>query len=181
MRSILVIIAVTGTPGTGKTSVSRELAGLLGYEYVDVNAFAGREGVETEYDEERGTTAVDVESLVATLQGEVGENAVLDGHLSHFFPVDLTVVLRCEPSELQGRLAGKGWNEEKIRENVEAEVLDLILHEAVKMRERVVEVDTTGRKPAEVAEEIVKAAKTGNVPEELLPGGVSWNAEKYLY
>lgn len=169
-----MIIAVTGTPGTGKTSVSSKLAELLGYRYVDVNEFAERADVETEVDEERGTVAVDVDSLVDALEREVGDDAVLDGHLSHHFPADLTVVLRCEPSELEGRLGEKGWDEDKIDENVEAEVLDLILQEAVEEREKVMEIETTGKDAEEVAEEVRSAVETGEIDERLAPGNVEW-------
>ncbi|MFB6166721.1 MAG: adenylate kinase family protein [Candidatus Nanohaloarchaea archaeon] len=174
-----MIVAVTGTPGTGKTSVAEELAELLSCEYVDVNSCSERSDVEVERDEERGAEAVDVDSLVDALEDEVEDDAVLDGHLSHHFPADLTVVLRCEPGELRARLEEKGWSEEKIEENVEAEVLDLILQEAVSERERVAEIDTTGKEPREVAKRVKRLVDMGEVPDENLPGQVDWTGEYY--
>ncbi len=168
-----MIIAVTGTPGTGKTAVAQELAALLDYDYVDVNAFADRDEVATDEDVERGATAVDIESLVDALVADIDDDAVLDGHLAHHVPADLTVVLRCAPETLRERLREKGWGEEKIRENVEAEALDLILQEAVAAREAVAEIDTTGSEPVRVAETIKEMAD--GVPEEHRPGMVDWS------
>lgn len=171
-----MIIAVTGTPGTGKTSVARELADMLGYAYVDVNAVANRDTVETAEDQERGATAVDVDSLVDALAAEVGDDAVLDGHLAHHVPADLTVVLRCAPDELEERLVAKGWAVEKIQENVEAEALDLLLQEAVARREHVAEVDTTGKPPEAVAETVREMVADG-IPDAYRPGHVDWSRE----
>ncbi|MDY6774191.1 MAG: AAA family ATPase, partial [Candidatus Nanohaloarchaea archaeon] len=163
------------------------------YRYVGVNSYSERSEVDTEEDEERETEAVDVDSLVSTLEEEIDDEVVLDGHLSHHFPADLTVVLRCGPDELEERLEEKGWNEGKIQENVEAEVLDLILQEAARERERVaeidtrvmereevVEIDTTGKEPEEVAETVSGLVDTGGIPEDFLPGHVYWDPEEYL-
>ncbi len=172
-----MIIAVTGTPGTGKTAVSQELADRLDYAYVDVNQVAERAAVETDRDPERDATAVDVDSLVTALEDEVGDDTVLDGHLSHHFPADLTVVLRCSPDELEHRLAEKQWGAEKIDENVAAEQLDVLLQEAVTRRDRVAEIDTTGTPAAAVAETLADVVAAGQVPEELQPGHVSWQVD----
>ncbi len=168
-----MIIAVTGTPGTGKSSVAVELARRLDHELVDINAFVDHDDIETMRDPARDTTAIDTDTLVGILQREVPGDAVIDGHLAHHFPADLTVVLRCAPDELASRLEGKGWSDDKIQENVEAEALDLILQEAVTERHRVAEIDTTGKEPGEVAA-IIASFADGDVPGEYLPGHVDW-------
>ncbi|MDY6766016.1 MAG: adenylate kinase family protein [Candidatus Nanohaloarchaea archaeon] len=169
-----MILAVTGTPGTGKTAVSRAVAEELDYRYVDVNEVVGQADVTTEEDLQRGATAVAVDSLIDVLQSDLDDDTVLDGHLSHHYPADLTVVLRCQPAELRERLQGKGWNEEKVQENVAAERVDVILQEAVAARDRVAEIDTTERDPDHVAAVIADAVASGTVPDRLQPGTVSW-------
>lgn len=169
-----MIIAVTGTPGTGKSSVAEALARRLDYTLVDINDVVDRPEVETAPDPDRDATAVDVDTLVGVLQREVPRDAIIDGHLSHRFPADLTVVLRCDPGELHDRLAAKGWDEDKIAENVEAEALDIILQEAVAERDRVAEIDTTGAEPDDVAARIAEIADD-EIPPDLQPGHVDWS------
>ncbi|MDY6770916.1 MAG: adenylate kinase family protein [Candidatus Nanohaloarchaea archaeon] len=168
-----MIVAVTGTPGTGKSSVAAALAEELDHKLVDVNEVAKSGTVETERDERRDADAVDIPSLVEALQQRVPDDAVLDGHLSHHFPADLTVVLRCSPDELEERLAGKGWDEEKIVENVQAESMDVILQEAVAERDEVIEIDTTARKADDVAKELAAIIEDGSYDDHR-PGQVDW-------
>jgi len=84
---------------------------------------------------------------------------VIESHLSHLLPDELisgVIVLRCEPETLKKRLEKKGWDAEKIRENVEAEMIDLIAWESRQKHENVVEIDTTFKTPETVAEEVGK-------------------------
>ena len=53
-----MIIAVTGTPCTGKTMVSKKIAGTLGYRYIDVGEFAEKYNLIIEEDTERETKIV---------------------------------------------------------------------------------------------------------------------------
>lgn len=144
-------VAVTGTPGTGKTSATERLEGE--YDVCHLNEAIEREGLYTERDTERDSLVVDMDAL-----GEyVGDReGIIESHLAHHLPADRVVVLRCEPAELEARLRGRGDSEAKARENRESEELDLILSEAVEEHglEGVYEIDTTERSPAEVAHEI---------------------------
>ena len=145
-------VAVTGTPGTGKTTVARLLADELDAEYFDVTG-AVRDGASAGYDEERGVPVADIDDL----RDATPDDAVLDGHLSHHLEPDAVVVLRCRPDVLRSRLEERGWDEKKIRENVESETLDIVLAEAVGMDASVFEFDTTEAAPEETVENIVRA------------------------
>lgn len=168
-------IAVTGTPGTGKTSVAAALSEEIGLPVVAVNDLIA--GMDTETDAERGAAVVDPEHLRdAFAEADVPADAILEGHLAHHLPVDVAVVLRCRPDELEQRLDRKGWAEAKVQENVEAEALDIILGEAVDEQERVIEVDTTGKAPEDVAHQVATILKK-NTFEEYAPGRVSWDLD----
>ena len=147
------IVFVTGTPGTGKTTVAKLLAEKTGYEYIDLNAIL-LSRYKLDYDPEAETWDVDVEKAVRDV--ELPEKCVIDGHLSHHFPVDIVIVLRCRPNVLRERLREKGWNEQKIKENVEAEAINVIGEEARWDNDRVFEIDTTSLSPEKVVEEAVK-------------------------
>jgi adenylate kinase len=104
---------------------------------------------------------------------DTAEEIILEGHFSHHF-ADWSIVLRLSPAVLRLRLEARGYSEAKIRENLEAEALDVILVEAVDMCRRVDEIDTTGKSAAQVAERI-KDIIEGRL--RLAPGQVDWLEE----
>lgn len=154
-----MIIAVTGTPGVGKTTVSKLLAEKLGYEYVNLRDYALEKGIgEMKGDE----LEVEVDELAYNFEKDFkGKNVVVDGHLSHFLNADLVIVLRANPKLIAERLKERGYGREKLGENVEAELVDVILVEVLEENENVIEVDTTGKTPEEVVEEILNLMGKG--------------------
>ncbi|HEV8593900.1 MAG TPA: adenylate kinase family protein [Thermoplasmata archaeon] len=164
-------MAVTGTPGTGKSSVCDVLA-ARGYHIVDLDAAAKELGL-TEADED-GTVLVDVDALAQRLRVPT-KIAFLKGHYAHRIPTNVIVVLRCHPTELWRRLEARGWALEKVRENVEAEAIDVVLQEAVARGPPVYEVDTTDKTAEAAAGEVVEILR-GNV-EGHEPGRIDWSEE----
>ncbi len=142
--------AISGTPGTGKTAVASCLA-ERGYRVLFFSHLAS--GYVCGRDEERDCDIVDVAAMDAVFRCRSGD-LLVEGHLSHQLSVDQAVVLRCHPDVLAGRLRQRGWSSRKIRENVEAEALDVVLIDAIERHGegRVVMVDTTERDVAVVAD-----------------------------
>ena len=65
------IIAASGTPGTGKTTLSKRLAKKLGYFYLDVNKLIIKNKLYEGYDKKRKTKVVDVSRLNKELIREI--------------------------------------------------------------------------------------------------------------
>ncbi|WP_089671143.1 adenylate kinase family protein [Halohasta litchfieldiae] len=163
-------IAVTGTPGTGKTTATE----LLAERGVDIPVIHLNDEIK-EYDlwSERDVDRDD--SLITDIEAvknHLGDwDGLLESHLAHHFDVDRVIVLRCEPSVLEDRLSERGDSEQKAKENAESEALDVVLSEAVDQhgQDAVYEIDTTGRDPEAVADEIVavidgdRSPSAGNV------------------
>lgn len=146
-----MIVALTGTPGVGKTSVAKALR-TQGWDVVDLHDLIERKGLHEGLDEERDSKVVDPRTLSDFLQPALREararrsDLVLEGHLSHFVKgVEVVVVLRCHPRIVAERLRGRGYDEEKVRENAQAEALDMLTIEASEEVPDVLEVDTTER------------------------------------
>jgi len=152
-----MIIALTGTPGTGKTSISSE---LTEFRTIDLTEFVKDRNLGEQHNE----FEVDIDAMIEALKNEINpeEDIVIDGHLSHHFPADFCVVLRCNPEELRERLSKRDYSEEKIEENVESEILDIILGEAVQIQEKVIELNTTNQEPDSVGDEIMNRIKEKN-------------------
>lgn len=153
-------VAVTGTPGTGKTTATEALADRgVDVPLIHLNDEIKDHDLWTERDVDRDSLITDIDAVARHL----GEwNRVLESHLAHLFEADRVVVLRCEPSVLETRLQARGDSAEKASENAESEALDVVLSEAVDEHgsESVYEIDTTDRDPEAVADEIA-AVLTG--------------------
>ncbi len=63
----MTLFAITGTPGTGKTSVSAELRSR-GYDVIDMNEHIRANGLLGELDPKRDTHEVDLDALNDSLQ-----------------------------------------------------------------------------------------------------------------
>lgn len=151
-------VALTGTPGTGKTTVSGVVAERTGLDVIHLNDAIREEELFTERDAERDSLVTDLDAVAEWL----GEwDGVLESHLAHHFDADIAIVLRCHPDELVRRLEERGESEAKASENAESEALDVVLAEAVERfgEGSVYEIDTTDRDPADVAEDVVAAVE----------------------
>jgi len=123
-------IVVTGTPGTGKTTISKSLARQLHADYLSLTNLVIDERLHATVDQERRTKVVDLERTRAWLGKSLRENpavTIIDTHIADAIPreyVRKVIVLRCHPKVLEARLRKKGWRSFKVRENVLAEILD---------------------------------------------------------
>jgi adenylate kinase len=148
------VIVITGVPGVGKTSVANAVAERLGCPVIGVSELAVREGALLGRDDERETDIVDLPRLKEMIAEAVSATEgpiIVEGHFAYdVVPSHLVshaLVLRRAPWILKGELRERGYSDEKVRENVEAELLDVPLVEAIEALgpELVCEADTTGR------------------------------------
>lgn len=149
-----MLITISGTPGTGKTAAAKILAKMIHARLISTNYLLRKYGIKVSYDKTRKTKIIDTKKLSKAAKKEKGD-VIFEGHLSHFARADVSIVLRTSPRELEKRLKRKGWNKRKINENVEAEALGIISHEAGGM-----EIDTTGKSAKRTAETIARIIKS---------------------
>lgn len=182
-----MIIALTGTPGTGKTTV----CGIIKehsqyrkrYNIVDLNKLVLDEKIYTGKDEARDTYIADMDMLEKRVQAIISEvpksmDVIMEGHLSHLLPADAIIVLRAHPVALRKRLGKRiEYSFKKVKENANAEALDVILVESTERNENVFEINTTDMNPLAVVKSVVsiiESLKQGKTPEEFLPGKINW-------
>ena len=151
-------IAITGTPGVGKTTVSKVLGEKLGIKVIDITEVVKDYKLYTEKDEDMDSYVIDFEKLENFINEieKQEKDVILDGHVSHLLNPDYTIVLRCNPEIVKERLEKRGYKPKKVLENVQAEILDVCLCES---KGRVYEIDTTNRDVEDIVNEIIEAIK----------------------
>ena len=143
------VVIITGSVGTGKTTLAKKLAKTLNYRYIDVNKLIEKEEISSGYDRKRRCKIIDIRrlnNLLINLINNSKKNLIIDSHLSHYLPkkyVDLCVVTKCDLKVLEKRLRKRGYTKDKIRENLDCEIFDICLNEAKELRHRVIVIDTT--------------------------------------
>lgn len=171
-------LSLTGTPGTGKTAVADVLR-ERGHRVVDLNRLVKEHDLVLGRDEERETDIADIDAISKLLERQLGdeEDLVLEGHWSHNLQVTGAVVLRCDPRVLELRLMDRGYPEAKVKENIGAELVDVILVEAVEAlgESRVGEVDTTDMDVKAVADAVVQM-RNGDFNRYKV-GSVDWSGQ----
>lgn len=147
-------IAITGTPGTGKTTLAKKLAKNLNYHYIDVTKLISSNKLAEGYDMQRATKIVDAKKLNRFLincikqlkkQNKI-KGIIIDSHLSHYLPrkyVDFCIVTKCGIKELNKRLKKKKFHKSKIQENLQAEIFDVCRNEAMERKHKVIIVCAT--------------------------------------
>jgi len=158
------VISITGTPCTGKTTIAKKLSKELNYLHLEINEVIKENGLHNGYDKKRQCYIVDVgnlnkhlihiirffESLENTknlkLDKSIKKGIIIDSHLSHYLPkdyVDLCIVMVCDLKTLQKRLKKRKYSQQKISENMDAEIFDVCLNEAKAAGHRVIVISST--------------------------------------
>ncbi|WP_338600807.1 adenylate kinase family protein [Sulfolobus tengchongensis] len=141
-----MIIIVTGTPGVGKTLVSKEIAAKFNLTYFQLSQFIIENKLYTEYDELRQSYIIDEDRVKEEL-GKIiqkGNFVIETIYPSLVSTADMVFVLRKHPLLLYDELKKRGWSDLKVAENVEAEILGVISQEAKEVfNGKVCEIDVT--------------------------------------
>lgn len=177
-----LVIAVSGTPGTGKSIFARALAKKLNARLIDLNALIQRKKIyRLDVD---GTKIANLPKMrnefvqaIRTSRSPI----VVEGLLAHLLPkkyLTHIIILRTRPRVLERRLRARKYSKAKIRDNVESEALSIILWEAVQAHglDKVYEIDVTKLKPG-AAVKLFSDALDGKV--SLGPGKVDWLEEVF--
>lgn len=159
------IIIVTGTPCVGKTSVSKKLAAKLDAVHVDLAELVKREKLYCGIDKERNSIIADLDKVSQRIKEVIQEakgDVIIDGHYAvHVVnpeTVDFVFVLRKDPRRLKALMERRGYSGKKLWENLEAEILDVCLMEAIDVcgKGKVCEIDTTDMSIDEAVDEVLR-------------------------
>src|SRR6267143_1025358 len=160
------IIIVTGTPGVGKTVLAKLLAKKIGFTFLSLGDLVRKERLHKGFDRKARSYIIDERSVRRELQRYFEDHRekgiVFETHsVNSILPKTrgmIAIVLRLDPVILAKRLHARNWPRLKIWENVESEMIDVSLYDSLKVvgKTRVLEIDTTGKRPEALVREIQK-------------------------
>lgn len=148
-------IIISGTPGTGKSSIGKKLSDEINCKYIEVSEFAIRKGLVLPDETGRNTYVIKEDELKEEILKESNGLTILVTHYPDIFLDDdrfylntaFVILLRTNPLILMKRLENKGWDNKKIYENVLAEAFNTIAEDIYDYNDMIIEIDTTNVKP----------------------------------
>ena len=139
-------VGLTGTPGTGKKTLAPLVASKMGLPCISLYDQAVSSRLIKRDDDD---AEVDTLALNKFLVGHMSRPALIHGHLLPYVlegrDVTKVAVLRCEPKALKQRLLNRGYQREKVVENVEAELIGVVSADSFTVfgSKKTAEFDTT--------------------------------------
>ncbi len=145
------VILITGTPGTGKTTLAKKIKKTLkNYEVkiYNVKKEAEKQNLIEGYDEKRKSKIIDEKKIELLLKKiikkEEEENnkqkiIILEGHLSHYVKPKkeyLTIITTTKLKKLKERLKKRKYSKTKIEENLQSEIFKIILLETIENKHK---------------------------------------------
>lgn len=161
-------IAITGTPGVGKHTISNVLAeNLSNFILVDINKIALSNNYIKEFDKENGHE-IDISILSLKIKEilSYNENSIVVGHLVPYVinDIDHVFVLRRSPYDLIEVYKARKYGQQKIQDNLISEILGIIMYDSVeKFRDKVKEIDVTGKKVIDIINILLSVIEGGDI------------------
>ena len=139
------LIIITGTPGTGKTTLALWLSKKLKIPRLDLHDHYKE--ISTGYDRSGKCYDIDMKKFEKLVVSKLKKSAlVIDSHIAHLLPkkmIDLCIVTTCSDlKKLEKRLVERKYSKRKVRENLDSEIFQICLNEA-KENHKVIVVDTS--------------------------------------
>ncbi len=162
--AIMKALLIGGTPGTGKTEVASIIADKLDLTLISISELAEKYSCIEDHDSDRDTDVINEDCIVDAIidvLDEMKKDVVIEGHYIDLVPseyVSTTFILRTHPTTLKQRLIERSYSEEKIQENVEAEIIGICQMDALDAfgESTVKEIDTSDITIEETVDKIIK-------------------------
>ncbi|MBR9683341.1 AAA family ATPase [Candidatus Woesearchaeota archaeon] len=142
----MTTLIISGTPGTGKSTLAKFLAPKLKFHHLDIHRYYKK--ISSGYSKKKQCYNIDLKKLEKLIQEKLTQhpNLIVDSHITHHLPkklVNLCIITKCSDlKELKKRLQKRKYSQKKIEENIQCEIFDVCLAEAKKQKHHILVVDT---------------------------------------
>lgn len=153
-----MLIAISGTPGTGKSTLAKILAQKLKFYRLDLSQHYKQLAIS--YDKKRHCYVVDIKKLISLVKETLKQhsNIIIDSHIAHLLPkkmMDVCIIATCSDlKKLKTRLQKKKYSPAKIKENLEAEIFQVCLMDAREQGHKVLVFDTSKKSVIAIVQKI---------------------------
>lgn len=180
------ILIISGTPGTGKTTISNKISRFIDAKVISLNELAISENLIEKYDTKRETSVINdkklINFIIETIEYNKKENPeflIFESHFSDIVPeqyIDFVIILRCDPDELHNRLKRRGYKKEKVRENVQSEILGNCVNYFMNkpLNTPILEIDTSKMSIESITKTIVKILTKKIDLKKFYVGKIDW-------
>jgi adenylate kinase len=124
---------ITGNPGVGKHTVTKQIAKNLNLDIIDINKVAIESGI---FVREKETLGVDTKALQKILDKKITSHSLIVGHLAPYViprnKVNMAIVLRKSPYKLIPIYKKRKYSKQKTIENLGSEILGITFYDALK-------------------------------------------------
>jgi adenylate kinase len=159
-------IVITGNPGVGKHTITKKISEILNLSIIDINIVAKDSDL---FEKNENTNDVDSRKLAKILQERELNETIVVGHLAPYVleknQVEIIIILRRNPYDLESVYKERNYSEIKIKENTGSEVLGIIMHDTIeKFEEKAFQIDVSEKNIQEVMEKVLEiiSKKEGN-------------------
>ena len=159
-------IVITGNPGVGKHTITKKISEILNFPIIDINIIAKDSGL---FEKNENTNDVDTQKLAKILREIKLNEKIIVGHLAPYVleknQVEIIIILRRNPYDLESVYNERNYSEIKIKENTGSEVLGIIMHDTIeKFEEKTFQINISERNIQQVVEKVLEiiSKKEGN-------------------
>jgi adenylate kinase len=160
-------IIITGNPGVGKHTITKEASKHLKIPVIDINDVAKQEGL---LEKNGDSNDVDVTVLEKIIKEKISEPILIVGHLAPYVvspdQAEKVIVLRKNPYDLIPIYKERRYTWEKARDNAGSEILGITTHDAIDLfGVKVFQIDVTGKSISEITRKVLSIIAGNKINE----------------